>query len=190
MWDCVRFQNFHFHVVWYENSLILSWSGGWDRLGSLIRGLNPFRSVLCEIVWDFRIFMSPGTKIPWSYPCIGGHTIWHTIFQNIQKGRILDGFDPPSTRFWSQTTCNKVKLSISAKTDQRSSKSDKTLDSVGQNISIQNLGFSWKILSRQMGLLRSFLVVQSRMRTLYLHQTPSARNASVSSRYSGLWDRF
>ena len=31
-----------------------------------------------------------------------------------------------------------------------------------------------------MGLLRSFLVVQSRKRTLYLYQTPSARTASVS----------
>ena len=39
-------------------------------------------------------------------------------------------------------TYNEVKLSISAKTDQRSSKSGKKLDSVGQNISIQNLGFS------------------------------------------------
>ena len=32
-----------------------------------------------------------------------------------------------------------------------------------------------------MGLLRSFLVVQSRKRTLYLYQTPSARTAGVSS---------
>ena len=54
----------------------------------------------------------------------------------------------------------------------------------------QILSFSRKTLSRRSGLLDSILAVQSRVRALYACQAPCARNASVSSRYSGLWDRF
>ena len=54
----------------------------------------------------------------------------------------------------------------------------------------QILSFFLKTLSRRLGLLDSILVVQSRMRTLYLYWTPSGCNASVSSRYSDLWGRF
>ena len=54
----------------------------------------------------------------------------------------------------------------------------------------KNLEFSWKNPSRQLDLLISILVQQSRSRTLYLSQAPPAHNASVSSRYPGLWDRF
>ena len=77
-----------------------------------------------------------------------------------------------------------------AKSGQKLSRSEKTLDSVGEKNRRQILRFSWKILSRRLGLLVSILVVQCRTRTLYLHQTPSGRNTSVSSRCSGLWDRF
>ena len=50
--------------------------------------------------------------------------------------------------------------------------------------------FSWKNPNRQLDLLISILVRQSRSRALYLSQAPPAHNASVSSRYPGLWDRF
>ena len=45
-------------------------------------------------------------------------------------------------------------------------------------------------ISQQMGLLNPFLIVQSRERALYLPPSPSARTASVSICYSGLWGRL
>ena len=54
---------------------------------------------------------------------------WVIYFQQVCSCRILEGFDPQVPGF-------------GVKTDQKPLKSDKKLDSVGQNISIQNLGFS------------------------------------------------
>ena len=75
---------------------------------------------------------------------IGGYV----IYQSIQQGQILEEFDPQVPGFGVKTTYNEEKISISVKTDQRSSKSDKKLGSVGQNSPTPNLEFSWKILSR------------------------------------------
>ena len=74
--------------------------------------------------------------------------ISYPIFQNNPQGHILEGFDPQTPGFVVKPTFNEGKLSISAKTDRRSSKSDQNLGSVDKNISTQNLGFSWKIPSR------------------------------------------
>ena len=82
------------------------------------------------------------------------------------------------------------KIPNSVQNGPKPTRSDKKLDSVENKKRQQILSFSSKILSRRLGLLDSILVVQSRARALYLYQTPSTRTASVSSRYSGPWDRF
>ena len=81
------------------------------------------------------------TQAP-QYPCIGIPLILSLIFQNIQQGQILEGFDPQVPGCGLETTYNEGKLSIGVKTDRRWSKSDKKLGSVGQNSSTQNLEFS------------------------------------------------
>ena len=55
---------------------------------------------------------------------------------------MIEGFDPQTPGFGVKTTFNEGKLSISTKTDRRSSKSDQNLGSVDKNISTQNLEFS------------------------------------------------
>ena len=92
-----------------------------------------------------------------------------------------------STRFWSQKHLKtKEKYQPVSNLIKNRWNRTKKLDSVGQNISIPNLVFSCKTLSRKMGLLNPFLVVQSRTRTLCLTPTHYAHNESVSSRYSDL----
>ena len=59
-----------------------------------------------------------------------------------------------------------------------------------EKLSPKNLELSWKNLSRRLDLLLPILGVQSRTRTLCLSPAPPAHNASVSSCYPGLWDRF
>ena len=76
------------------------------------------------------------------YPCVGCYLICYLIFQNIKQGQILEGFDPQVPGSGVKTTYNEEKISISVKTDQRSSKSDKKLGSVGQNSPTPNLEFS------------------------------------------------
>ena len=68
-----------------------------DQVRGLIRGSEPIQ---LGFGWNFRIFVQSGTKNPWSYPCIGLPLILSLIFQSIQQGQILEGFDPQVPGLW------------------------------------------------------------------------------------------
>ena len=67
---------------------------------------------------------------------------------------------------------------------------DKTLIMETPRKIIKILSLLAKILSRKFVLLSSILVARRQMRALYSLPEHSARNALISSRYSGLWGRF
>ena len=124
------------------------------------------------------------------YPWTGSCPTSCPVFQKILQRRFLYEISIQVLESDVRIIQSDKKLPNTVKNGQRLPRSDQTLDSVEKTKRQQILSFSWKTSGRRLDLLDSILVVQNRTRALYLPQAPSAHNASVSSRYSGLWGRF
>ena len=148
--------------------------------------MTTFGRNMVEITRKSRIF--------WRKPSISTmyrlvYSLVYFFLENYTETRSCWNFNP-SAMFWSQNCSKWHKNTPQCQNRPETVQIGRTFDPVEKNLSPKNLEFSWKNPDRQLDLLVSILARQSRSRTLYLSPAPPAHNASVSSRYPGLWDRF